>query len=267
MRLRRGRLDHRAVGREIAAQHREAAATATSALSRGRITSWLYTSAPAMFSPSVLPLTVRASSASRSPISFEQRAQAAGVVEILHQVLARRAACWRCSGVRCARSRRSGRASARCRRGRAIATRCTTRVGRAAERQHRRDRVVDAGRASGSRAASGPPTPSRRCAGRSPPPCAPWRESAAGIDAAPGSVKPSASRGRGHRRSGAHRHAVAGRARDAVLDLAPVLVGDVAGALLGPVFPDVGAAAERLAAPVAAQHRARRHEDRRAGSC
>ena len=72
-----------------------------------------------------------------------------------------------------------------------------------------------------------------------------WRESAAGIEAAPGSVKPSAS------------------AADVIVDAVPivmqwpgerampssischVLLGDVAGAQLRPVLPDVGAAAER----------------------
>ena len=43
-----------------------------------------------MFSPSVVPLTVRASSDEQVADAREQRAQAAGVVEILHQVLARR---------------------------------------------------------------------------------------------------------------------------------------------------------------------------------
>ena len=41
------------------------------------------------------------------------------------------------------------------------------------------------------------------------------------------------------------------------------VVADMAGAFLVPVFPDVGAGAERVAAPVAAQHRAGRHVDRR----
>ena len=68
---------------------------------------------------------------------------------------------------------------------------------------------------------------------------------------------------RHHRCRGAHHHAGAERARDAALDLVPFVVADVAGALLGPVFPDVGAGAEELAVPVAAQHRARRNIDRR----
>ena len=69
--------------------------------------------------------------------------------------------------------------------------------------------------------------------------------------------------GAGHGRGGAHRHAMAGRAGDALFDLLPVLLGDRAGAQLRPVFPDVAARTQRIAAPVAAQHRARRHEDRR----
>jgi hypothetical protein len=48
-----------------------------------------------------------------------------------------------------------------------------------------------------------------------------------------------------------------------LLDLRPIVLADAAGALLVPVFPGVGAGAENLAAPVAAQHRAGRHVDRR----
>ena len=58
LRLGGGRLDHRAVGREIAAQHREAVA-GDQRRSSGRMTSSLNTLAPAMLSPSVRPLTVR----------------------------------------------------------------------------------------------------------------------------------------------------------------------------------------------------------------
>ena len=85
----------------------------------------------------------------------------------------------------------------------------------------------------------------------------------AGIDAAPGSVKPSAS------------------VAEVIVDAVPIVMqwpgerampssislprflGDVAGAQLRPVLPGIGSAAERAAAPVAAQHRPRRHEDRR----
>ena len=68
---------------------------------------------------------------------------------------------------------------------------------------------------------------------------------------------------RHHGRRRAHHHAGAERAGDAALDLVPFLVGDVAGALLGPVFPHVRAGAEIFALPIAAQHRAGRHVDRR----
>ena len=89
-----------------------------------------------------------------------------------------------------------------------------------------------------------------------------WRESAAGIDAAPGSVKPIAS------------------AADVIVDAVPIvmqcpgerampcskpqplLLGEVARALLRPVLPDVGAAAELLVAKLPRQHRTGRHEDR-----
>ena len=90
-----------------------------------------------------------------------------------------------------------------------------------------------------------------------------WRESGAGIEAAPGRVKPSAS------------------AALVMVEAVPMVMQwpgerampcsiscqsfsrDVAGAQLGPVFPGVRARAQRRAAPVAAQHRARGHEDRR----
>jgi len=68
---------------------------------------------------------------------------------------------------------------------------------------------------------------------------------------------------RHHRGGRAHDHAGAERAGNAAFHLVPLRFGDEACALLGPVFPDVGARAEVLAAPVAAQHRARWHVDRR----
>ena len=82
--------------------------------------------------------------------------------------------------------------------------------------------------------ASGPPTPCRRCAARSAWPCASGWRPAPGSTDAPGSVKPSASAMRHHGGRRAHGHAGAGRARDAVLDLLPVLFADVAGAALRP---------------------------------
>ena len=67
---------------------------------------------------------------------------------------------------------------------------------------------------------------------------------------------------RGHGRGGAHGHAGAVAAGDAGLDVDPVLVGDLAGAPLVPVFPGIRARAQRLALPVAAQHRPGRQIDR-----
>ena len=68
---------------------------------------------------------------------------------------------------------------------------------------------------------------------------------------------------RRHGRGGAHGHAGAVAARDAGLDIDPVLVGDLSGTALVPVFPGVGARAQRLALPVAAQHRTGGQIDRR----
>src|SRR2546430_1457894 len=61
----------------------------------------------------------------------------------------------------------------------------------------------------------------------------------------------------GHRRGSAHGHARAGGTCDTCLHIVPLSLSDVAGFLLGPVFPDVGARAENLAAKVAAHHRPR----------
>ena len=68
---------------------------------------------------------------------------------------------------------------------------------------------------------------------------------------------------RHHGRRGAHHHAGAERARNAAFDLVPLVVADAPGAFLVPVFPGVRAGTERLAAPIAAQHRTGRHIDRR----
>ena len=90
-----------------------------------------------------------------------------------------------------------------------------------------------------------------------------WRESGGGNRRGARQRQSQRLRRGGHRRRRSHRHAMARRARDAALHLAPRLLGDGAGAELGPVLPDIGTAAERAALPVAAQHRPARHEDRR----
>jgi hypothetical protein len=66
-----------------------------------------------------------------------------------------------------------------------------------------------------------------------------------------------------HRRRGPHRHAVAVRPRDRVLDLDELLLGDPAGAQLLVVVPAVAAGAELESAPVPVQHRPAGHDDRR----
>ena len=68
---------------------------------------------------------------------------------------------------------------------------------------------------------------------------------------------------RGHRRGGAHDHAVAGRAREAALQLAPGLLVEPARAELVPVAPDVRPRAHLLGPEHPAEHRAARDHDRR----
>ena len=250
VRLRRRRLDHRAVGREVAAQHGEAVAARPAPCRAAGSRRALNTSAPAMFSPSVLPLTVRAASVEQVADVAQQCAQSAGVEEVLHQELARRpdvgderrlarerveAVDRRAGCRRAARSRPCARRHWSSRRARApsvtaLSMLAAVRKSRGFRSSHTMStmrRPVSRRHARVARVGGG----NRRRAGQ--------REA-------------HRLGGGGHRRRRAHRHAVAGRARDAVLDLAPLLVGDVAGALLRPVFPDVGAAAELLVAPVAA---------------
>ena len=111
---------------------------------------------------------------------------------------------------------------------------------------------------------AGPPTPSRRCACRSASPSARGANRAPGIDAAPGSVRPSASAALVIVEAVPIVMQWPGeRAMPSSISL-PVVLGDVAGAQLRPVLPGVGAASRATAPlPVAAQHRARRHEDGR----
>ena len=135
-------------------------------------------------------------------------------------------------------------------------------VGGAAEREHRGDRVAERRARSGSWRAGRPPRPCPRCAARCARAITACRESAAGIEAAPGSVTPSASAAL------VMVDAVpivmqwpGERAMPFSISL-PILVGDVPGPQVGPVLPGVGAGAERRAAPVPAQHRPGRQEQR-----
>ena len=190
----------------------------------------------------------------------EQRAQPAGVEEVLHEVLPRRADV-REHG-RAPRDRVEAREVER----EAGAPRHRDEVhdgvARAAEREHGDDRVVERRIAEDVARLEVLPdhvddaSPGERCHLRVP--------RVGGRDGREaGQHEAQHLRGARHRRRRAHRHAVARRARDAVLDPRPLCLRDVAAAQLGPVLPRVGAAAEDDAVPVAAQHRTGGEVDRR----
>src|SRR5262249_5585985 len=90
-----------------------------------------------------------------------------------------------------------------------------------------------------------------------------WLESAAGIEEAPGSVRPSASAIAIMVAAGAMAIQVPDGRGSPPFHRVPLRCGDAPRALLGPIFPEVGPRAEVLAAPIAAQNRARRHVNRR----
>ena len=230
--------------------------------SAGRITSWLTISAPAMFSPTVLPghghrVEVRAGPRSapsppagrrrsRSPPSgsrpagFRSTSHGVDAAELVEQLE-------RQVDADAARRTRSGAGS-----------RWSSPRSRAARGSRSRTP-----RGSGCPRASGPARRARRSA--VPPPRRPARrrESTAGIAAPPGKRQPERLGHAGHRRRGPHRHAVPVRARHRVLDLAELRLRDAAGAQLLVVVPAVGARAELAPAPVAVQHRAAGDDDRR----
>jgi hypothetical protein len=190
----------------------------------------------------------------------QESAQPAGVVEVLHQVFAGRThvgehRCAAGEGVE-ARKVEMHAGAARHR------DEMHHRVGRSAERERRRHRVVD--RARIDHVANLQVLPDHlddalaghgrhllvarvRCGDRR----GTGQRETHGLGRA------------GHRRRSAHGHAMPGRARDAVFHAAPVFFRDVARAKLRPVLPSIAAAAQVLAAEVAAQHRARRNVDRR----
>ena len=132
------------------------------------------------------------------------------------------AARWRAPAC-CARARRSGRGRAATPARRAIAIRCTIALVEPPSASTAVIALSIAAARRGRRAASGPPTPSRRCACRNRVAICAWRESAAGIDAAPGSVRPSASAALVIVDAVPIVMQWPGRARDAVLDLLPGL--------------------------------------------
>jgi len=77
---------HAAVRGEIALQDREARLRHRSVFSTVLMTSSLYTSASAIFSPSVLPVTVHRIEMQMIPDPAHQAGQSAGIVEIFHQI-------------------------------------------------------------------------------------------------------------------------------------------------------------------------------------
>ncbi len=79
----------------------------------------------------------------------------------------------------------------------------------------------------------------------------------------PRNAKAQRLRQRSQRARRAHRHAMSRTARDAILNLAPLLPAQIARTFFIPVLPDIAAAAQRLATPVALDHRPAGHVDHR----
>ena len=259
----RGRLlEHRAARAEIAVRIDGAALgcerqrrAAGSRRSRG-------TARPPRSRRSVLPLTVRASPCSSGSSSRSTAGSAARVEEVLHQVLARRPHVGEQRRA-CARARRSGAAAAARPRG------PRWRAGARSRWSSRRSPCPRGSRSrrpprSGSRTAAGPRASAISTARRPDiSASARRRESAAGMAALPGSAMPSAS-------------AIA-----AIVDAVPITMqcplererqastSAITSSVISPAralrphLARVGARAELLVAPHAAQHRPARHHDRR----
>ena len=228
-------LEHRAAGAEVAGEDRRCRPRAPAAATSGRMTSGLWQGASAhVLAAGSCRSPCSASPCSSGSSSLQHRGQPARVVEVLHQVLARRPHV-DAAAASCARARRSGRAAAARPARPARAMQVDDRVGGAADRHVRADRVVEGRRGQDLRAAwVRAPAPSPRRAGRSSRRARSRRESAAGIAALPGSAMPSVSA------IAAIVDAVpitmqcpAERERQR-LDLGHLLVGDLAGAPLAP---------------------------------
>ena len=249
-------LDHRSIRRKAAIENRRAAALHQRS-SRARITSGFTTRAPSRFSPSVLPFTVTAIEMQQIPDLRHQRAQPAGVVEIFHEELAGGPDVGQHGNVP-----------------RDLIEEGQRQIEAAAPRQ--RDQMNDGvGRAADGHVDGDGVSEGRR------------REDIGGLqilpdhlDDAPAAIHGHADvigirRGnrrragqrhaqgfgqRGHGGGGAHGHAEAGRARDAAFDVVPLLVADVAGAALGPEFPN-----DRCRCRAACRSSCRAASGRRAG--
>ena len=255
----RGGLDHRAVGREVTAQDGEAAAADERFIALQDHIAIENLGAGNIFS--------QRSPVDRSRVEIEQivylgeqRAQSAGIEKILHKIFPRRPDVGDKRSVpgQCVEAVERQRNA--CAAG--DSDEVYYRVGRSAEREHCRDGVVDALRGQKIARLQVFPNhfhdaPARL--GRHPPVSRVGR----GNRCRPGQREAKRFRRGGHGRRRSHGHAVARRAGDAVLDLQPLLVGNIARTLFRPILPDVRSASQRLIAPVAAEHRSCRHEDRR----
>ena len=123
----RGLLDDRAVGREVAAQHAQAALGVVGVVERADDAAVGVAARASAISPIVWPVTVSASRVDEAALGelAHDRGDAAGRVEVLHVEVARRARCARgsaCARETAAQSSSVMSAPASC----AIAVRCST---------------------------------------------------------------------------------------------------------------------------------------------
>ena len=260
MRLRCGRLDHRAVGCEIAAQHREAAA------GRQRIAA--FADHVVVVDLCVFKILTQRAAIDGGAIEVQQilqlrhhRAQTTGVIKILHQIFI-------AGGPDIGQHRRALRQFIETfeiqRHPGATRHRhqMDQRIGRTRQRMNHGDRIIerlrreDFGRLQVIPYHFNDTTPAGsghacmvgiRCRNRS----------------RRGQCQAQGFRDGSHRRCRAHGHAVPIGARNAFFDFSPFALADGTGAQFRPVFPGIAARTQRLAVPVAAQHRSGRHINER----
>ena len=183
---------------------------------------------------------------------LEDRGEAAGVEKIFHEVLPRgpqihEEGCRARQLVEAGERQRDAGAPGE-------GDQVDDRVGRAADRHVAADRVVEGFR----RQDLGGPRPARLRQLDGPPTAEFGERQAPGVGrrdrGVTGERHAKGFSHRGHRGRRPHDHAVAGRAREARLDLAELLVGEPARPPLGPEPAGVGARAELIGAPLAAEH-------------
>ena len=223
----------------------------------GRMTSVSWQGASATFSPRRLAVHREGVGVQHRQQLAQHRGHAARVVEVLHQVLARRPHVGE-QRRRCATARRSGGAAAAPPVRPAMATRCTIAL---VEPPIAMSARIALSKAAAVRISEGlGPRASAISTARRPDisASASRRESARGDGRVAGQRHAERLGHRRHRGRGAHHHAVAGGAREAALDLRHHFVRDLARPPLGPDLARVGARAQLLVAPHAAAASARR---------